>query len=207
MGKSRKKVEPVQETKYTTRGGVTLTDKTHDKKFFANLSHQIMMWVDYQDAETPDGVLDDEQLKYIREQMVKSKGMLTRVEPRTRNFVKRDEKGNVLRDEDGEFTELKEGDTINFNGDLKAFSRTQKATDRFIRENDMGGDLIIYRTPKGTPEFNVTNWSDSWKWEKESWVDSKGWKITNIEDVTDNYSFSKYPEVERIRIVDIVPLN
>ena len=198
MGKTRKdtKSTPNRNTEpvYTTDGGKKIYNDSYSHKFYHKLQRNIEKWVDFEEGKTPDENLTADELQYVYEHMANSESTLTRVEPRTRNFV-------VYTD--GKFDhELKEGEIFDFNGELKAFSRDISATNKYIDENYARKDLVIYRTPKGTPQFNVTEWNDDYKWEQEGWITSKNWKVDKIEDVSENY-----PNNFRVKMVDISPIE
>lgn len=181
MGKNRKTVQ-----------------NSYSKEFFDGLNKKIRDWVEFSFGYTPDDYLTDDELDFIFQQMENSETTLTRVEEAERNFEKE------VEDEDGwyDLVEPKVGDTFNFNGKLKAFSKTEKATRDFMRRYMKDRkNLVIYRLPKGTQHFDVQKYDNFFDEEKESWVKSNGYVITGIEDVSKQFAH------KRVQIVDLEPIK
>ena len=76
---------------------------------------------------------------------------------------------------------LKEGDTVNTNSILRAFSREPDATINYMINNIPTKEpVVIYRTNGHTLHYNITEHTGAFKYEKESWVETGKLKIDKI---------------------------
>lgn len=122
--------------------------------------------------------------------MVPFDGQLTRVELQSDTFDK---------------NALEVGKEFEFNAPLKSFSRSILSSRQFITDYDKfkGKDLVIFRTPTGTEQFNITQWENENASEMESLVAPLRWKIDNITDVSDDIKYTPLEHTGRVMLVDI----
>lgn len=179
---------------YTTDAGVVLDTDILDSDEMKHLQNEINHWVSWPSGRTPDeefSVLSS--LKYIDLKMEETTNSLTRLEKAG--------PGRTIKISDLQSYKKLIGKKISLGGHLKAFSRTQEATDKFYDEHaNPQGTFIIFKTEGTVRHFNVNTWNNVFAWEKESWVSSDQWQITGVKNVSKKYMPNSSGKVYEVTI-------
>lgn len=76
----------------------------------------------------------------------------------------------------------KVGDTINFHGEMKSFSKSEDAILEFGA--DTTTPLVIYKTRGVVENFPIDNYPHNYQWLQETLVSGSGWKVESVSDLT-----------------------
>ena len=150
----------------------------------------------YSPSVSPSEYLSQEEIQYIKEHMENASkdsdvptGHLTRVE---KAYHILDENGNI---------KYEVGDLLDLNSVFRSFSREPNATAEYLIDHTLAdsSDVVVYRTSGGVEHYNITEHTNAWINEKESWVEPSKLRVDKITTFSsDNYDMEKVIQDELV---------